>query len=148
MPDDRLAELIRWFNGMPVVHALGARCERLTQGESHASLTTDPALRNPDGAVPGTTLAAFADLVGGMAVATVAKVDEYYATVQLSVQFMRPGFGTDFTGRSVVLRRGAAHTFVRIDIADAQERTCVAAEGIWAMFAASEHAPRTGASGS
>jgi uncharacterized protein (TIGR00369 family) len=144
MADDRLADLIRWFNAMPVVHALGARCECLKYGESHASLTTDPALRNPDGAVPGTTLAAFADLVGGMGVATVGKVDEYFATVQLSVQFMRPGFGTEFSGRSVVLRRGGAHTFVRIDIADAQQRTCVAAEGIWAMFAASEHAPGTG----
>jgi uncharacterized protein (TIGR00369 family) len=147
MAEDRLTDLIDWFNRMPVFKAAGVRCERLEAGEAYGSMTTDPTLLNPDGAVPGTLLASFADLVGGMAVATVGREDEYFVTVQLSIQFMRPGFGTEFTGSSVVLRRGSGHTFVRVDIADAQGRTCVAAEGIWSMFASPEHAPSGSASG-
>ena len=139
-----LGKLVRYFNELPVSRLLGVRCEHLSPGQSHAVLVGDPSLANANGAVPGVTLASFADLVGGMAVATVSKPGEYFATLQLSLQFVRAGFGTEFTGRSCVLRRASRHTFVRIDIFDADEHVCVAASGTWVMFPASAHAPLEG----
>ncbi len=143
MQTDRLSDLVDWFNGLPVGRALGVRCERLSPGESQAVMTADGTVLNANGAVPGTALASFADLVGGMAVASVGEPDESFATLELNVQFMRPAFGSLFHGHASVLRRGAGHTFVRIDIRDDDERLCVAASGTWAMFPASEHAPAT-----
>jgi uncharacterized protein (TIGR00369 family) len=142
---DDLAKLQRYFNEIPVSRLLGVRCEALQPGESRASMIADPALCNQNGAVPGVTLSSFADLVGGMAVATVSRPDEYFATLQLSLQFARAAFGSTFVGRSNVLRRASRHTFVRIDILDAEERLCVAASGTWVMFPGSAHALRDGA---
>jgi uncharacterized protein (TIGR00369 family) len=136
VPADRLSDLVDHFNGLAVGRALGVRCARLAPGESHGEMTADPNLLNPNGAVPGTALAAFADMLGGMAVATVAGVDEGFATLELSVTFMRPAFGALLHGTSTVLRRGTGHAFVRVDIHDEQRRLCVAGNGTWAMFPA------------
>jgi uncharacterized protein (TIGR00369 family) len=136
VPADRLSDLVDHFNGLAVGQALGVRCERLAPGESHGAMTADPNLLNPNGAVPGTALAAFADMLGGMAVATVAGGDEHFATLELSVTFMRPAFGAVLQGTATVLRRGAGHAFVRVDIYDEERRLCVAGNGTWAMFPA------------
>jgi uncharacterized protein (TIGR00369 family) len=136
VPADRLSDLVEHFNGLAVGRALGVRCERLAPGESRGAMTADPDLLNPNGAVPGTALAAFADMLGGMAVATVAGADEGFATLELSVTFMRPAFGAVIHGTSTVLRRGAGHAFVRVDIYDEERRLCVAGNGTWAMFTA------------
>jgi uncharacterized protein (TIGR00369 family) len=141
--DDRLAQWIDWFNELPVLKAMGATCERLEPGHSHASLETDSELNNPNGAVPGTTLAAFVDVVGGMAVSTVCGAEEWFATLHLGINFMRPAFGTRFTGRSEVLRRGRGHTWVRVDVLDDSERVCVAAEGTWSMIPGAPDTPET-----
>jgi uncharacterized protein (TIGR00369 family) len=140
--EEDLAELRRYFNELPVARLLGVRCEEIRAGESRASMAADSSLMNPDGAVPGVTLSSFADLVGGMAVATVSRPDEYFATLQLSLQFARAAMGPILQGRSTVLRRASRHTFVRIDIVDAQDRLCVAASGTWVMFPDSAHALR------
>jgi uncharacterized protein (TIGR00369 family) len=142
--DERLAQLITWFNDLAVLRAMGATCERLEPGHSHASLRPAGDLNNPNGAVPGTTLAAFVDVVGGMAVSTVSSADEWFATEHLGLSFLRPAFGSRFTGRSEVLRRGRGHTWVRIDVLDDQDRICVAAEGTWAMIPGAPEAPETG----
>ncbi len=144
MSDDRLARLISWFNAVPVLQTMGATCDRLEPGHSYASLETDPGLNNPNGAVPGTTLAAFVDVVGGMAVSTVSSADEWFATLHLGLNFMRPSFGTRFTGHSEVLRRGRGHTWVRVEVIDDQERVCVAGEGTWSMIPGAPDAPETG----
>jgi uncharacterized protein (TIGR00369 family) len=136
VPADRLSDLVDHFNGLAVGRALGVRCERLAPAESHGAMTADPNLLNPNGAVPGTALAAFADMLGGMAVATVAEGDEGFATLELSVTFMRPAFGRVIHGTSTVLRRGAGHAFVRVDIHDEERRLCVAGNGTWAIFPA------------
>lgn len=138
---DRLAELTSWFNALPVVEAMGAACERLEPGVSHASLSTVSAFNNPNGAVPGTTLAAFVDVVGGMAVSTVSRAEEWFVTLHLGLSFLRPAFGGRFSGRSEVVRRGGGHTWVRIDVLDAEQQVCVAAEGTWAMIPRSPDAP-------
>jgi uncharacterized protein (TIGR00369 family) len=131
---------LRWFNELPLSQILGARCVHLSHGTSRATLTADSRLVNPNGAVPGATLAAFADLVGGMAVATVSRADEYFATLHLSLQFARAGFGRDYSGHATVVRRASRHTFVRIEVFDAEDRLCVAADGTWVMFPDSAHA--------
>jgi uncharacterized protein (TIGR00369 family) len=141
MTDD-LAKLQQYFNGIAVGRMLGVRCEDLRPGESFGSMAPDPALANPNGAVPGVTLSSFADLVGGMAVATVSHSDEYFATLQLNLQFVRAAFGARLVGHSSVLRRASRHTFVRIDILDAQDRVCVAGSGTWVMFPGSAHTIR------
>lgn len=138
---DRLAQLAIWFNALAVLEAMGATCTLLEPGVSHASLKTDSAFNNPNGAVPGTTLAAFVDVVGGMAVSTVSGTDEWFVTLHLGLSFIRPAFGTRFTGRSEVVRRGGGHTWVRIDVLDGEERVCVGAEGTWAMIPGSPDAP-------
>ena len=135
MTDERLAQLTQWFNDRPVFRALGASCELLEPGTSHGALRVSSDFDNPNGAVPGTTLASFVDIVGGMAVWTVSTSSEWFATLHLGINYLRPAFGTEFTGRSDVVRRGRGHTWVRIDVFDDQQRLCVAAEGTWAMMA-------------
>lgn len=144
MSEDDFVKLRRYYNELPVGRLLGIRCEELTPGESRASMSVDPRLLNPNGAVPGVTISSFADLVGGMAVATVSRPDEYFATLQLNLQFARAAFGEQLIGRSTVLRRASRHTFVRIDVLDIEERLCAAGSGTWVMFPNSPHVMRSG----
>jgi uncharacterized protein (TIGR00369 family) len=143
MSEDDFAKLRRYYNELPVGRLLGIRCEELTPGKSRASMSVDRRLLNPNGAVPGVTISSFADLVGGMAVSTVSRPDEYFATLQLNLQFAWAAFGEQLIGRSIVLRRASRHTFVRIDVLDIEERLCTSGSGTWVMFPDSPHVVRS-----
>jgi uncharacterized protein (TIGR00369 family) len=129
-----LEELRQWFNDLPSTRHLFITCSELGPGTALVEMEPPDDLRNPNGAVGGLVLAGFADLSGGIAVASVLADDEYAATIDLNLHFMRPVHDVPARAQSEVLRRGRSHAWLRVRVLDATGVDCILATGTWAIY--------------
>jgi uncharacterized protein (TIGR00369 family) len=134
-----LESLRDWFNERAATRMLSMRCEPLKPGR--AVLTMDPPAEvgNPNGAVNGGLIAALADQAGGIAVSTRLDRDEYAATAQLDVHFLRPLLATPARAEATVRRRGRRLAFPNVEIRDADGELCALATGTWSVEADTRH---------
>ena len=82
------------------------------------------------GIVNGGAIATLIDATGGAAVMTVNDEGKNQVTVALNIEYIRP-ISKDFYAEAWVKKRGKNLTFVYIEVKDADNNLCAAANGIW-----------------
>jgi uncharacterized protein (TIGR00369 family) len=137
-----LTELRRWFNELPILQLLSARCIQLEVGRATLELAPGGDLANPNGAITGALIAGAIDLAAGVAVTSSGPVTEYASTTDLTVHFLAAARAAPMTFQATLLRRGRRNCVVEIRGHDGAGMLCVTATGTWALAPDSPHAGR------
>lgn len=110
LDDRRFKILKRWFEeGIPFNVSLGLRVESLHEGVAVLRLPYQPTLIGDTGrpALHGGVISMLADTAGGAACSTMLRsADDRLSTVDLRVDYLRPGLPKDVLCRAEVLRMG------------------------------------------
>ncbi|MEM6989795.1 MAG: hotdog fold thioesterase [Myxococcota bacterium] len=110
LPQDRHRLLVHWFeNGIPFNVHLGLRVDRITRGGAVLRLPFQEAMigdtRRP--ALHGGVTSMLADTAGGAACFSMLdNVDDRVSTVDLRVDYLRPGIAADVVCQATVVRMG------------------------------------------
>jgi acyl-CoA thioesterase len=116
----------------PINDLLGIAAEDLADGRVRLTLRTGDAHRNEVGAVHGGVLALLLDGAMGRAVTRTLAPGETCATVQLSLQFLKPAQGTVAAVGSVA-RRGRTMAFLDGVCTGADGAVIARAQGTWVV---------------
>ena len=92
----------------PIQTTLGGRITAvdIDAGTLESQYVGAPAFENPAGQVQGGTLAAMLDDVTAFLVTATLGADEFCATLNLNVSFLRPAMRGPLVGRARLVRRG------------------------------------------
>lgn len=122
-PRDRdLDATLQWLSGRHLARSIGIEFVELTRGRCVGEWQPDPEWLNPNGSLPGAILAAFGDHIAGAAVLSTIGIDDYTATVELDIRFIRAAFKTPITGVADVVRRGRRLAFVNVEMREPDGR--------------------------
>ncbi len=138
------AELKAWFNRLPVAVMNGIQCLDVDEERVRLVMTPPEGSRNDNGAVNGASLAAFCDLSCGLVVSAGSGPDEYPATIELSIRYVRAATNPPLTAESRLVRRGGTHAWSSVEINDASGEICCFASGTWALNGARRSRDRRG----
>jgi len=110
--------------------------DRVRSGDGCAEIILDvrDEFTNRRGVVHGGVITALLDSALGAAVISGLRAEEWCGTVQLSVQFLRPGRNPRLTASAKLLRRGVHLAFAEGTITDAENRTVATASGTWYVW--------------
>lgn len=117
LPDAAEADWIAWANQLETSRLLNVRCTSISV--QHATLVLDecPWPSNPNGAIHGGFVAAFADQCLGVMAARVTEAGAYPTTASLTVHYLRPAIAP-LEFRAVVDRVGRKLVFVTVTAVD------------------------------
>jgi acyl-CoA thioesterase len=117
--------------------------DRVRSGGGHAEIVLDvrEEFTNRRGVVHGGVITALLDSALGAAVISGIRPEEWCGTVQISVQFLRPGCGPRLTACARLQRRGLHLAFAEGTITDADDRTVATAAGTWYVWPSRPGAP-------
>jgi methylmalonyl-CoA/ethylmalonyl-CoA epimerase len=122
-PQQRDLEATRqWLADRNLAKSVGIEFVELTRGRCVGEWRPDPQWLNPNGSLPGAMLAAFGDHIAGSAVLSTIGPDDYTATVELDMRFVRAAFKTPITGVAEVVRKGMRLAFVNIEMREPDGR--------------------------
>lgn len=107
---------LEWLASRPLAKAIGIEFVELTHGRCVGTWTPAPEWLNPNGSLPGAMLAAFADHIAGSAAMSTIGPDDYTATVELDMRFVRAAFKSPIRGEATVVRRGMRLAFINIEM--------------------------------
>ena len=103
----------------PAAMLLGMRLESFSPGEAVVALDATEAHGNPMGTVQGGILAAIADAAMGWAFMTTLGENESYTTLEVKVNFLRPGWAGRLEARGRVKNAGRSVALVECDVLSA-----------------------------
>ena len=117
--------------------------DQVRSGDGHAEIDLDvrEEFTNRRGVVHGGVITALLDSALGAAVISGIRPEEWCGTVQISVQFLRPGCGPRLTACGRLQRRGLHIAFAEGKITDAEGRTVATAAGTWYAWPSRPRAP-------
>jgi uncharacterized protein (TIGR00369 family) len=111
-------ETMAWLNERRLANDVGMMCVELERGRAVVEWDAPDEWRNPNGSLPGAMLACLADHSAGFAAVSVTGRTDYTATVDLSLRFLRPAFGSPIRAESTVIRRGLRLVFLRTEMSE------------------------------
>jgi uncharacterized protein (TIGR00369 family) len=106
----------------PIFETLGGTVEEAGEGRSRLRFPLKRAFTIPGGFIQGGIQAALIDEGMIVAVMTAVPKGEYYTTVELKVNYLRPAIGESFTCESEVIRKGRTMIYVESSLKDDQGR--------------------------
>lgn len=118
-PDDWRA----WAEGLHASQVMGLSCELAEEGHVRVVLTESNWPLNPNGAVHGGMVAAWADQCFGLVGSTAVSEGHVPATATLTVEYLRPAL-PPLTFDARVDRTGRSLAFVSVDVFDRADRLC------------------------
>lgn len=117
-----------WAENLSVSIAMGLRCDEIGPGHAVIRFESDAWPLNPNGAVHGGLVAAWADHCLGIASATVAREGTTAATAAMTVQYVRPAIPPLlFTAQ--VQRSGRTLAFITVEVTDRDGRLATIVNG-------------------
>jgi uncharacterized protein (TIGR00369 family) len=124
-------EWMAWAESHPISELIGLRC--LTAEPGHVTVRVEESgwPLNPNGAVHGGMVLAWADQCLGLASMTTAAPGSMPATATLAAEFLRPAI-PPLTYDVHVHRSGRTLVFISMDVHDAQGRRCAKVTGTMA----------------
>jgi len=122
---------ISWAESHPISELIGMRC--LAAEPGHVTLRVEESgwPLNPNGAVHGGMVLAWADQCLGLASMTTASPGSMAATATLAAEFLRPAV-PPLTYDVHVHRSGRTLMFISMDVSDADGRQCAKVTGTMA----------------
>jgi uncharacterized protein (TIGR00369 family) len=115
------AEWTDWAESLPVSRAMGLRCTKIEHGKVTVLLESVPWPLNPNGAVHGGMVLAWADHCLGLVGSTVVDPGSVPATATLTSEFLRPAV-PPLTFEAEVDRCGKTTVFITVRVHDAKGR--------------------------
>lgn len=88
---------------------------------------------NPNGVVHGAVVFALVDTAMGQATMSVLE-DEFCASVELSIRFVRPATTGSLVARAEVIKRGRHLVHLRADVSGSDERLIATSHGTFAIL--------------
>jgi len=125
-----LDAIARWWTDEPNARHLGVRCDHLEAGLARASMTPPPGMESPNGAVQGSFLSGFAEMVLGLAMLSVTGADDWTGVISMDLKFLDPVRALPVRAEARVLRRGKRLGFTEATLFDADGKPCVKVSGI------------------
>lgn len=113
---------------------LGFAVRQRDKGHLILSAEVRPDLCNRRGVLHGGVVSALLDAALGGAVVSGITVDEWCATVQLSIQFLEGARRGPLTAEGVLLRRGQRVAFAAGEARDAEGLVVARAQGTWHIW--------------
>lgn len=117
---------------IPFRDHLGIKVVSAGNGEAHALLPFDASLTNMDGVFHGGALMTVLDIAMAYACGSTQENAKNAVTVDLHVQFLRPGAG-DLHAWAVVTRKGRRLVFAEGRITDAHQEVVARAQGVFQL---------------
>jgi uncharacterized protein (TIGR00369 family) len=112
-----------WAESLPASRVMGLSCELAEEGHVRVVLNDAHWPLNPNGAVHGGMVAAWADHCFGLVASTSLGAGQVPATATLTVEFIRPALPPlAFDAR--VDRSGRSLAFISVDVLDRANRLC------------------------
>lgn len=127
----------RWLAGelelAPITRLLGIRPVSIGDGEARVELAAGQRLHNAMGTVHGGVLLDLADVVMGVALATVVEEGETFATLQSSVSYLRAVREDRLTATARVVHRGRTTGHLECDVHDGRGRLVARVSSVCAI---------------
>jgi uncharacterized protein (TIGR00369 family) len=122
---------IAWAESHPISELIGMRCLAAEPGHITIRVEETGWPLNPNGAVHGGMVLAWADQCLGLASMTTAAPGTMPATATLAAEFLRPA-APPLTYDAHVHRSGRTLVFISMDVLDTQGRLCAKVTGTMA----------------
>jgi uncharacterized protein (TIGR00369 family) len=116
---DVRAEILELAASNPFYAWTGMRVLRVDTGEVDVAMDVGADRLNLRGLLHGGMIATLADTASGLAIRSALDAGLAHATVQLDVQFLRPGGPGTIAGRGRAIRVGRSIAFAEADVVDA-----------------------------
>lgn len=120
-----------WVDSHPISELIGMRCLAAEPGHVRIRVEESGWPLNPNGAVHGGMVVAWADQCLGLASMTVSPPGSMPATATLAAEFVRPAI-PPLTYDVRVHRAGRTLVFITMEVLDAGERLCAKVTGTMA----------------
>ncbi|GAA4544114.1 PaaI family thioesterase [Pseudonocardia xishanensis] len=120
---------LSWANALPSIAGLCMDMETMTHGYARATVERSIMPLNPNGAVHGGLVAAFADQIGAMALMPMVGPERTAVTGTLRVEYLRAAL-LPLVLEARVERLTRALVFVRAELSSGG-RVCALASGTW-----------------
>lgn len=108
--------------GWPLGSLLGIELISWGDGQSEFVLDADPKLANPMGTVQGGVICSLGDAALGTAYMSTLDLDESFATIDLTVHFIRPVWDSQLTANARVLHKGDTIGLVECEVRSDDEK--------------------------
>jgi len=122
---------IAWAESHPISELIGMRCLAAGPGRVTIEVEESGWPLNPNGAVHGGMVLAWADQCLGLASMTTATPGSMPATATLAAEFLRPAI-PPLTYDVLVHRSGRTLVFISMDVLDGEARLCAKVTGTMA----------------
>jgi uncharacterized protein (TIGR00369 family) len=122
------AEWITWVENQHITDMIGMRCVQAEPGRVTIIVEASPWPLNPNGAVHGGLVLAWADHCFGMVGMTTAEPGQMPATATLTAEFVRPAI-PPLTYEARVDRSGRTLTFISVNVHNALGGLCAKVSG-------------------
>jgi uncharacterized protein (TIGR00369 family) len=116
---DVRAEIVGLAERNPFYAWTGMRVVRVDPGEVDVAMDVGPDHLNLRGLLHGGMIATLADTASGLAIRSALGPESSHATVQLDVQFLRPGGPGSIEAHGRAVRVGRSIAFAEADVVDA-----------------------------
>lgn len=120
----------------PITKLLGIEPVSLDEGRAQVSMEADERLHNAMGTLHGGVLCDVADVVMGVAMATVLEDDETMATLQTSISYLRAVREDRLVATARVLQRGRTTGHLECEIHDSDDKLVARITSVCAIRAA------------
>lgn len=120
----------------PITKLLGIEPVSLDEGRAQVSMEAGERLHNAMGTLHGGVLCDMADVVMGVAMATVLEDDETLATLQTSISYLRAVREDRLVATARVIQRGRTTGHLECEIHDGEERLVARITSVCAIRAA------------
>lgn len=117
-----------WVENQSVSRVMGLTCESTEAGRVRVVLTDAHWPLNPNGAVHGGMVIAWADHCFGLVASTALRAGQVPATATLTSEFLRPAL-PPLTFDAKVDRAGRSLAFISVDVFDKDQRMCAKVVG-------------------
>lgn len=114
----------------PFLSMLQVKTIEAKDGYAKLSMKFRTEITRLGGIANGGAIATLIDATGGAAVMTLNNEGRNQVTVTLNIEYIRP-VSKDFYAEAWVKKRGRNLAFVYIEVKDADENLCAAANGVW-----------------
>src|SRR6266550_6982835 len=106
LPAERLERIERAIDAVPYARLLGIELEKVVPGEATLTLAVRPELSQNHGVIHGGAIASLIDTATAFAILTLLEPEERVTTVDLTINYLRPGFEGQLRATARVLRQG------------------------------------------
>ncbi|HNI71318.1 MAG TPA: PaaI family thioesterase [Marmoricola sp.] len=118
----------------PLATHLGMVTEVIDEGGARARVEVTPEHLNPHGAVHGAVLFALVDTAMGAATLSVLASDQWCASIEVQLRFVRPVFSGQLMARARVISAGKRIVHLSAEVRDDDDELVALATGSFAVI--------------